>query len=192
MNIRKLLSFVEEVRSEAGIAAEIPLRKAAAVAIVANPFAGRYQQGLSSLVEASEALGRELSEMASALLKPYSPESYGKGGVVGLNGEQEHAVALLTTVFGNEVRRAAGGGSAWISSMTKRAAPGDIIDVPLAYKDALYVRSHYDGMTLRLPDSPLPDEIAVICVYANRGRLNSRVGGLGKADATGLAGLTYQ
>lgn len=190
MDIRKLFSFAEEVRSEAGIAADIPLRKAAAVAVVANPFAGRYQQDLSSLIEASAALGRELSEMAIALLGPCRPESYGKGGVVGLGGEQEHAVALLTTVFGNEIRRAAGGGSAWISSMTKRAAPGAVIDIPLAYKDALYVRSHYDGMTLSLPDAPLPGEIAIICAYANRGRLNSRVGGLSREEAKGVDGLS--
>ena len=95
-----------------------------------------------------------------------------------MNGEQEHGVAMLTTVFGNVMRDAAGGGKAWISSLTKRAAPGATIDIPLAHKDALYVRSHYDGITITLPDAPLPDEIAIICAYANRGRPNHRVGGL--------------
>ena len=80
-----------------------------------------------------------------------------------MNGEQEHGVAMLTTVFGNVMRDAAGGGKAWISSFTKRAAPGATIDIPLAHKDALYVRSHYDGITITLPDAPLPDEIAIIC-----------------------------
>ena len=94
-----------------------------------------------------------------------------------MNGEQEHGVAMLTTVFGNVMRDAAGGGKAWISSFTKRAAPGATIDIPLAHKDALYVRSHYDGITITLPDAPLPDEIAIICAYANRGRPNHRVGG---------------
>ena len=108
----------------------------------------------------------------------YSVASYGKGAVIGLAGEQEHGVALLTTVFGNVIRDTSGGGKAWISSMTKRAAPGATIDVPVAHKDALYVRSHYDGITITLADAPLPDEIAIVCVYVNRGRLNARVGGL--------------
>ena len=68
------------------------------------------------------------------------------------------------------MRDAAGGGKAWISSLTKRAAPGSTIDIPLAHKDALYVRSHYDGITITMPDAPLPNEIAVICAYASRGR----------------------
>jgi Amino acid synthesis len=104
-------------------------------------------------------------------------------------GEQEHAVAMLTTVFGNVMREAAGGRKAWISSMTKRVAPGATIDIPLAHKDALYVRSHYDGITLTLHDMPLPDEIAIIAAYANRGRLNHRVGGLAKDKIKGTDGL---
>ena len=86
------------------------------------------------------------------MLAPDKAESYGKAAIIGMNGEQEHGVAMLTTVFGNVMREAAGGGKAWISSMTKRAAPGATIDVPLAHKDALYVRSHYDGMTITLHD----------------------------------------
>jgi hypothetical protein len=97
---------------------------------------------------------------------------------------------MLTTVLGNVMREAAGGGKAWISSMTKRAAPGTLIDIPLAHKDALYVRSHYDGITLMLHDAPLPDEIAVICGYASRGRPHHRVGGLSKNDIKGSDGLT--
>src|SRR6266581_1499753 len=86
-----------------------------------------------------------------------------KVAVIGINGEQEHGVAMLTTVFGNVMREAAGGGKAWISSLTKRAAPGASIDIPFAHKDALYVRAHYDGITVMLPDAPLPDEPAIIC-----------------------------
>ena len=96
----------------------------------------------------------------------------------------------ITTVFGNVMREAAGGGKAWISSMTKRAAPGADIDIPLAHKDALYVRSHYDGMTLTLPDAPQPNEIAIIAVYATRGRPNQRVGGLSASEIRGQDGLT--
>jgi Amino acid synthesis len=189
MHIRKILTFVDEARSEAGEQAAVPLRKVAAVAVVRNPFAGRFERDLSALTEASAAVGREITALALALLKPYAAESYGKGAVVGVAGEQEHGVAMLTTVFGNVMRDAAGGGKAWISSMTKRAAPGATIDIPLAHKDALYVRSHYDGITVPLVDAPLPDEIAVICAYANRERLNSRVGGLAKSEIKGLDGL---
>jgi hypothetical protein len=189
MQIRKILTFVDEARSEAGQSAPTPLRKVAAVAVVRNPFAGKFEPNLSARVEASAAVGREVTEIAIGLLRPYAAESYGKGAIIGLAGEQEHGVAMLTTVFGNVMRDAAGGGKAWISSMTKRAGPGASIDIPLAHKDALYVRSHYDGITLTLPDAPLPDEIAVICAYANRERLNSRVGGLAKDKIKGIDGL---
>lgn len=189
MEIKRILSFVDEVRSEAGRRAAPPLRKSAVVAIVQNPFAGRYVEDLSSLVAASEAIGREISGIAVALLSPDRPVSYGKAALIGLAGEQEHGNAMLTTVFGNVMREAIGGGKAWISSMTKRAAPGSSIDVPLAHKDALYVRSHYDGMTIMLPDAPQPDEIAIIAVYATRGRPNHRVGGLSAGDIKGEDGL---
>src|ERR1700734_3469460 len=189
MDIKRILSFVDEVRSEAGRRTEPPLRKAAVVAIVQNPFAGRYVEDLSALTQASEAIGREISALAVRLLAPGKPVSYGKAAVIGLAGEQEHGNAMLTTVFGNVMREAAGGGKAWISSMTKRAAPGATIDIPLAHKDALYVRSHYDGMTLTLPDAPQPNEIAIIAVYATRGRPNHRVGGLSASDIKGQDGL---
>ncbi len=189
VKIKRILTFFDEVREEGGHAVEPPLRKAAAVAIVVNPFAGRYEPDLTPLVHGSESIGREICAIAVGLLAPDTPQSYGKAAIVGLNGEQEHGVAMLTTLFGNVMRDAAGGGKAWISSVTKRAAPGASIDVPLAHKDALYVRSHYDGMTLTLQDAPLPDEIAVICAYATRGRPHHRVGGLAASEIQGMDGL---
>jgi Amino acid synthesis len=190
MEIKRILTFVDEVRGEAGRRTEPPLRKSAVVAIVPNPFAGKYVEDLSPLTTASEAIGREICAIAVALLAPYKPVSYGKAAVIGLAGEQEHGNAMLTTTFGNVMREAAGGGKAWISSFTKRAAPGATIDIPFAHKDALYVRSHYDGISITLHDAPLPDEIALICAYATRGRPNHRVGGLAAADIKGLDGLT--
>ena len=189
MRIRKIVTLVDEARHEAGFSGEPPLRKVATAAVLGNPFAGRYQPDLSSLVTASEALGREMSAIAVAAMGDYPVQSYGKAAIIGINGEQEHGVAMLTTVFGNVMRDAAGGGKAWISSFTKRAAPGATIDIPLAHKDALYVRSHYDGITITLPDAPLPDEIAIICAYASRGRPNHRVGGLAASEIKGLDGL---
>jgi hypothetical protein len=190
MEIKRIITFLDEVRSEAERRTEPPLRKIAAVAIVQNPFAGRYVDDLSPLVAASATIGREICAIAVALLAPYRPVSYGKAAVVGLAGEQEHGNAMLTTTFGNEMRAAAGGGKAWISSFTKVAAPGATIDIPLAHKDALYVRSHYDGISIMLADAPRADEIAVICAYATRGRPNHRIGGLAAEQIKGADGLT--
>jgi len=189
MKIKRVLTFLDEVRSDSGHDVTPRLRKAAAVAIVDNPFANRFENDLSPLTRASEAIGREICAIAVQLLSPDKAVSYGKAAVVGLNGEQEHGNAMLTTVFGNVMREAVGGGKAWISSMTKRGAPGSTIDIPLAHKDALYVRSHYDGMTIMLTDAPQPDEIAIIAVYATRGRPNHRVGGLSAGDIKGDDGL---
>jgi hypothetical protein len=190
MHIRKIFTQVEDIHSEAGRDAETPLRKVAVVAVVKNPFAGQpYREDLSDLTEASAAIGGEITARAVDSMAPYEAVSYGKGGVVGLGGEQEHAVAMLTTVYGNVMREAIGGGVAWISSYTKRGAPGDVVQIPLAHKDALYVRSHYDGMEVFLSDAPLPDEIAIICVYANRGRLNARVGGIAADEIECVDGL---
>ncbi len=187
--IRKLYTVVEETRAEGRRTLAAPLRKIAVVAVIANPFAGRYVEDLSPLVEASVELGRSMMAELQAALRGMTAESYGKAAIVGLAGEQEHGVACLTTPFGNVLREAVGGGKAWIASMTKRAAPGATIDVPLAHKDALYVRSHYDGMTLTLPDAPLPDEIAVIACAANGGRPSARLGGLAASAIRGEDGL---
>jgi len=187
--VRRWFTFVEHKTFEAGRATEPPLRKVAAVAVIENPYAGRYVENLDEMIGASRTLGVELAKIATDSLGTYNAQSYGKGGVVGLDGEQEHANALLTTVFADPVREAIGGGKAWISSFTKRAAPGAQIDIPLASKDALYVRSHYDGMTITLPETPLPDEVAIIVCLANRGRPNVRVGGLKYEDVKGEDGL---
>jgi len=189
LTIRRYYTFIEHKPIEAGRPHGEPLRKVAAVAIVENPYAGRYVEDLEPLIAASECLGKELARLAVEALAPYEAQSYGKAGIVGLDGEQEHANALLTTVFATPLRSAVGGGKAWIPSYTKRASPGATVDVPLACKDALYVRSHYDGITIALTDAPLANEIAVILGVANRGRLNARVGGLRFEDVKGQDGL---
>ncbi len=189
LKISRSYTFVENRMLEAGKAAKIPLRKVAAVLVVKNPYAGRFVKNLNPMIEASAALGRDLAAMAVAALAPYSAQSIGKAALVGISGEQEHGNALLTTTFAEPLREALGGGKAWISSMTKVGAPGTAIDIPMNCKDALYVRSHYDGMTLTLADAPMPDEIALILCLANRGRLNARVGGLVYAQLKGENGL---
>ncbi|HEX6988808.1 MAG TPA: amino acid synthesis family protein [Bacillota bacterium] len=189
LRIRKWVVVVEEVHLAMGRSDDgPPLRKGAVCAVLHNPYAGRYVEDLGPLVEASRALGDELARRArEALGAPV--ESYGKAGLVGVNGDQEHANALLTTVFAEGLRREAGGGKAWIPSMTKISGPGERIDVPLAFKDALYVRSHYDGITVSVPDAPQPDEIVIIGAYASRGRINARLGGVRKEEVEGRDGL---
>jgi Amino acid synthesis len=189
MQIKRTLTFIDEIGAESGQQVVPPLRKVAVAAVIENPFAGRFERDLSLLTKASEDIGRHICRLAIASMAPHSAASYGKAALIGMNGEQEHGVAMLTTVFGNVMRDAAGGGKAWISSFTKRVAPGATIDIPLAHKNALYVRSHYDGITVMLSDAPLPDEIAVICAYASRGRPNHRVGGLAAGDIKGADGL---
>ncbi len=190
LEVRKWATIVEEIHTEMGRGdAGHPLKKVAVCAVVRNPHAGKYVADLSDLVTASKDLGDSMSRRAAAALAPDPVESYGKGGIVGMAGDQEHINALLTTVFGDVLRKHAGGGKAWIPSMTKRAQAGDKIDIPLANKDALYVRSHYDGITVAVPDAPGPDEIVVIAAYASRGRLNARLGGVAKHEVKGEDGL---
>lgn len=180
--VRAFHSFVSETLHDLGPAPAQPLVKAAVVAVIANPFAGRWAEDLSALTAPSASVGLELGRRAVALLGGHPVESYGKGGLAGLNGEQEHVVACITTVFGDAFREAVGGGKAWISSASKVAGSGAQIDIPLAYKDEVYVRSHYDAMTIALPDAPRPDELVIIVAVASGGRPNARVGGMTAAD----------
>lgn len=183
LKIRRKTTIVDEKWADFGRKGDVPLRKVAIVRVLENPFVGRFEPDLSPLIDASRGLGEEMAQDAVAALGGHQAQSYGKGGLVGVSGEQEHANALLTTVFANPFRAAIGGADAWISSMTKVVAPGTLIDVPMNSKNDVYVRSHYDGMSLSLPDSPLPDEIAIIFCLANRGRLNARVGGMTYEEA---------
>ncbi|MEV8249744.1 amino acid synthesis family protein [Microbacterium sp. NPDC076768] len=180
--VRAFHSFVQESLHDVGPAPELPLIKAAVAVVIKNPFSGRWVEDLSPLTAPSASLGTELGERALALLGGRPAESYGKGGIAGLDGEQEHVVACVTTVFGNALRSSIGGGEAWISSATKSASAGSSIDIPLAYKDEVYVRSHYDAITLTLPDAPRADELVIIAAVATGGRLNARVGGITAAE----------
>src|SRR5690606_27258937 len=161
----------------------------AVACVLANPYAGRFSQNLDLLVKPSTQLGAEFGRRLVAALGGDKAQSYGKACIVGLDGEYEHGNALLTTAFADPVRDALGGGKAWISSTGKRGGPGTSIDVPLAHKDALYVRSHYDTMTLAFSDAPGPREIVVMFAVATRARLHARLGGLRAADIKGQDGL---
>ena len=188
--IRKFVVQVEEVHSEGDRGdGSAPLSKVTAAAVIGNPYAGRpWSQSLDELVKPSAELATILARRALTLLAG-EVEGYGKGALVGLAGEQEHGVACLTSVFGDAFREVVGGAKAWIPSTAKRAGPGTLLDIPTAYRHALWVRSHYDTVSLSVADAPGPEEIVVAVAVTNRGRLNARLGGLRKEDARGEDGL---
>ncbi|WP_167044162.1 amino acid synthesis family protein [Salinibacterium sp. ZJ454] len=181
--VRKWISVVEEIRHENGPDLDQPLVKAAVGVIFQNPFAGQWVSDLSPLTAPSDSLGTELGRRALQLLGGREVQSYGKGGIAGISGEQDHVVACVTSVFGDALRAAVGGGKAWISSATKTAAAGTSIDIPLAFKDELYVRSHYDAITVAVPDGPRPDELLILIGVASGARIHQRVAGLTRDEA---------
>ena len=189
--ICKLVTFLEKTRLEMDKAVEPPTRRAAAVAVIDNPFAGRYVEDLSELMEIGEELGELLASRAVAALGIDGPrvESYGKAAAVGENGELEHAAAILHPKLGTPVRKVLGTGAALIPSSKKRGGPGVALDVPLGHKDAAFVRSHFDGMEVRVADAPRANEIMVAVAVTDSGRPLARVGGLKKADIKGVDGL---
>lgn len=181
--VREWFGVVQEIAHEGGDRTDEPLVKAAVGVVIKNPFAAEWVEDLSPLTAASASLGTALGKRALELLGNRPVQSYGKGGIAGLAGEQEHVVACVTTVFGDAFREAIGGGNAWISSVTKTAAAGTAIDIPLAFKDEVYVRSHYDAVTLSVPDGPRPDELVICVAVASTGRIHHRVGGLSRDEA---------
>jgi hypothetical protein len=189
--IRKILTFVEETRTEMGKPVNPPTRRAAAAAVIENPFAGKYVEDLTELMEIGEELGALLTERAvTALGIPGgSAESYGKAAAVGENGELEHAAAILHPKLGTPVRKTLGKGAALIPSSKKRGGPGVALDIPLGHKDAAFVRSHFDGMEIRVNDAPRANEILVAIAVTDSGRPLPRVGGLTKDQIKGEDGL---
>ncbi len=189
--IRKLLTIVEETRREADRDVAPPTRKAAAVAVIANPFASGYVQDLEPLMAIGEELGELLGKRAVAALgiKPGEAQSYGKAAIVGENGEIEHAGAILHPRLGKPLREAVEKGAALVPSAKKMGGMGTPIDVPLGHKDAAFVRSHFDGMEVRINDAPRANEIMVAVAVTDSGRPLPRVGGLKKNEIKGVDGL---
>jgi hypothetical protein len=190
-DIRKIVTFVEETRTEAGQLVDPATRKAVAVAIIANPFAGTYASDLSPLIEIGAELGALLGQRAVAALgiAPGQVQSYGKAAMVGEAGELEHAAAILHPKLGAPLRVAVEKGAALVPSAKKMGGPGQALDVPLGHKDAAYVRSHFDAVEVRLHDAPRAGEILVAVAVTDSGRPLARVGGLTHAEARGEDGL---
>lgn len=190
-NIRKLIVQVDETRIEMGQAVDPPVRKALAMAVIANPCAGRYVENLDELVAIGEELGGLLGRKCVQALgvAPGQAQSYGKAAIVGEAGELEHAAAILHPKLGTPLRQAVEKGAALVPSSKKRGGLGTAIDVPLGHKDAAYVRSHFDAMEARVSDAPRADEIVVAVVVTDGGRPLPRVGGLQVQDIKGEDGL---
>jgi len=191
MEIRKIVKIVEETHSEMGKAVNPPTRRAAAIAVIKNPYAGSFHESLDELIATGEELGALLGKMAVEALgiSPEQAESYGKAAIVGHMGELEHAAAILHPKLGTPFRDALGGGKAIIPSAKKMGGPGTEIDVPIHYKDAAFVRSHFDAMPIRVQDAPRGNEIVVGLVVTDSGRPLPRVGGLKKEEAKKEDGL---
>ena len=189
--IRKLAVWLEETHREAGRDVLPATRKAVAVAVIANPFAGRYQEDLTELMEIGTELGALLGARCVAVLgiEPGQAQSYGKAAMVGGAGELEHAAAILHPRLGAPLREAVGGGAALVPSSKKMGGPGQVLDVPLGHKDAAYVRSHFDAVEVRLNDAPRAGEIMVAVAVTDSGRPLARVGGLRHEAAVGKDGL---
>ena len=177
--IRKLLTVIEETHQEADQEIRPPTRKAAAIAVIANPFAGRAVEDLAELIEIGAMLGGLLGERAVRALgiEPHQAQSYGKAAIVGENGELEHAAAILHPKLGAPLRTAVEKGAALVPSAKKRGGMGAAIDVPLGHKDAAWVRSHFDAMEIRVSDAPRRDEIVVAVVVTDSGRPLARITG---------------
>jgi hypothetical protein len=189
--IRKIVTVVEETRLEMGQKVSPPTRRAAAIAVIENPFAGKYVEDLSPLIEIGEELGDLLSKRAVAALgiDGAKAHSYGKAAAVGENGELEHAAAILHPKMGAPVRKVLSKGAALIPSSKKRSGPGTTLDIPLGHKDAAFVRSHFDGMEVQINDAPRANEIMVAVAVTDSGRPLPRVGGLTVSEVKGEDGL---
>jgi len=189
--IRKLVVHIDETRREMGQAIDPPTRRAVAMAVITNPFAGRYEANLDPLMDIGEQLGKLLGEQCVAALgiAPGAAESYGKAAIVGEGGELEHAAAILHPKLGAPLRVAVDKGAALVPSAKKIGGLGSAIDVPLGHKDAAFVRSHFDAIEARVADAPRANEIVVAVAVTDSGRPLPRVGGLQVHEIKGQDGL---
>ncbi|HEX4546138.1 MAG TPA: amino acid synthesis family protein [Candidatus Acidoferrum sp.] len=190
VQIRKRLISVEEIFHEGGPVARVPLRRAAALAVIRNPFAGGYVEQIATFMDDLKPLGLDMAKsLVSALggdIK--SVQGFGKGAIVGSAGELEHG-ALWHVPGGYAMREILGGAKAIVASTKKVGGPGTRLDVPITHINASYVRSHFDAMEVGLVDAPRADEILLALVMTTGARVHARVGGLRVAEIKGEDGL---
>jgi hypothetical protein len=189
--IRKILVQLDEIHQEGGKPVNPPTRRALAMAVIDNPYAGQYSESLDALIDMGEELGGLLGNRCVQALgiAPEQAQSYGKAAIVGEGGELEHAAAILHPKLGAPLRVAVSQGAALVPSAKKQGTLGTAIDVPLGHKDAAFVRSHFDAMEARVADAPRAHELVVAVVVTDSGRPHPRVGGLQAKDIVGQDGL---
>ncbi len=188
--VRKIVTLLEEIRHEGGPPPERPVLRAAALAVIANPFAGGHAADIAGFMDDLKPLGMEMARRLLAALggDPSQVQSYGKGAIVGEAGESEHG-ALWHVPGGYAMRELLGGAKAIVPSAMKLAGVGARLDVPLGYKDAAYVRSHFDAIEVGLPDAPRAGEMLLALAMTTGGRIHPRVGGLTLDQVKGEDGL---
>jgi hypothetical protein len=190
VQIRKKLTQIEEVFHEGGPFATHPLRRAAILAVIQNPFAGKYVENIVGFMDDLKPLGLEMARSLINVLggDAKAVEGYGKGAIVGSAGELEHG-ALWHVPGGYGMREVLGGAKAIVSSTKKVGGPGTRLDVPITHINASYVRSHFDAMEIGISDAPRADEIVLTLVMTTGARVHARVGGLKASEIKGEDGL---
>jgi hypothetical protein len=190
VQIRKRFTAVEEIFHEGGPPPRIPLRRAAVLAVIHNPFAGAYVQEIGNFMDHLKPLGVEMARSLIAALGGdfKAVEGYGKGAIVGAGGEIEHG-ALWHVPGGYAMREILGGAKAIVASTKKVGGPGTRLDIPITHINASYVRSHFDSMEVGLTDAPCADEILLALVMTTGPRVHARVGGLKASEIKGEDGL---
>lgn len=188
--IRKSVLHVEEIFHEGGPVAPEPLRRAAILTVIRNPFAGRYVEEIKGFMTDLKPLGLSMArDLLSALGDdPAAIEGYGKGAIIGAAGELEHG-ALWHEPGGYAMREVLGNAKAIVPSAKKVGAPGTRLDVPITHINASYVRSHFDAMEVGVSDAPRADELLLALVMTTGPRIHARAGGLAAADIQGKDGL---
>ncbi|MGC4024719.1 MAG: amino acid synthesis family protein [Mesorhizobium sp.] len=180
--IRKIVVQVEEIFHEGGPVAAVPRRRAAVMALVKNPFAGRYVEELQPAMDDLKPLGLMMADrLIEALGGKDGIDGYGKGAIVGTAGELEHG-ALWHVPGGYAMRERLGEAKAIVPSAKKVGAFGSRLDVPIGHINAAYVRSHFDAMEVGIADGPRPDEILYVLVMTGGPRIHNRMGGLEAKD----------
>jgi len=188
--VRKKLLCVEEIFHEGGPIAEKPLRRAAMLTVIRNPFAGCFVLNIAGFMDDLKPLGLEMARALVAALGGDARivEGYGKGAIVGSAGEIEHG-ALWHVPGGYGMREVLGGAKAIVASTKKVGGPGTRLDIPITHINASYVRSHFDAMEVGISDAPRADEIVLALVMTTGARIHARVGGLKTSEIKGEDGL---
>ena len=188
VELRKIAVYVEETLHDGGPVLSAPVRKGWAAAIVKNPYAGRYAEDIMPMMDALKPLGIELSRrLTEALGGAGKVDAYGKGVIVGSGGEIEHS-ALWHVPGGYAMREILGQALAIVPSACKMGAIGASLDLPIHHKDACYVRSHFDAITLNVPDGPRAHELVLAIAMASGGRPHARAGGLKASEIAKMDG----